>query len=397
MTEPIARRDAGSVAHFEPLALIGAGGFFGVCEMGEAKNYSIKFKGGIDNVRAIMQSLREWKPSSGKHLEVWYKPQMNVHPTVALFSHGKIEAKDITPRSRGTWIVRAGGEIVNGKSAGYTDIARIEAYEKRLNYTEIELVAGPDSLPFGGDLEELFSILKSETESAGDAEDGQPAPLTKDEIARLITATLIRMEIEFERKEVGGTVEFTVYRDDGEAGRLFAIDAERNRLGMSQTKDKYAGWLKEVYDLITRQAQAWKSDAQKPGVAALVKGWETYVETDEQIWRGIQATLSVGGQLSKVQSGQVNHQVQEAIRHSDMRRHKRWTELQAQVEAQVAKPNHLESKILEVCRALKVEGLHPSDELVATRLPLSRKGTSYTREHICRVRNAMRKRGIPEV
>lgn len=46
---------------------------------------------------------------------------------------------------------------------------------------------------------------------------------SKNEIARLITATLIQKEIEFDRQEKGGTIEFVVYRDGKEAGPFFAI------------------------------------------------------------------------------------------------------------------------------------------------------------------------------
>lgn len=59
--------------------------------------------------------------------------------------------------------------------------------------------------------------------------------------------------------------------------------------------------------------------------------------------------------------------------------------------------NYLEDKIREACKALQAEGLHPTDELVAARLPQSRKGQAYSREWVNKKRNEMRKRGEKDV
>jgi hypothetical protein len=56
--------------------------------------------------------------------------------------------------------------------------------------------------------------------------------------------------------------------------------------------------------------------------------------------------------------------------------------------------DYLEMKILEARQALLEEGLPDTDMNIAMRLPLSRKGQTYTREWINRKRNDMRRRGI---
>lgn len=53
-----------------------------------------------------------------------------------------------------------------------------------------------------------------------------------------------------------------------------------------------------------------------------------------------------------------------------------------------------EQKILKAYNALLEDGLHPSDEAIAARLPLGRKGKPYSRETVNRKRQEMRKKGI---
>ncbi len=54
-----------------------------------------------------------------------------------------------------------------------------------------------------------------------------------------------------------------------------------------------------------------------------------------------------------------------------------------------------EMKIKAAYDQIVAEGyLYPTDETIAARLPLSRKGQPYTRETVNRYRGKMRKRGI---
>jgi hypothetical protein len=55
---------------------------------------------------------------------------------------------------------------------------------------------------------------------------------------------------------------------------------------------------------------------------------------------------------------------------------------------------YLESKILQAYHDLEKEDLSPTDERIAMRLPESRKGQKYSRGHVNRVRQEMRRRGI---
>ncbi len=55
------------------------------------------------------------------------------------------------------------------------------------------------------------------------------------------------------------------------------------------------------------------------------------------------------------------------------------------------KPTRLQSKIIDAVSSLRAEGLNPTDEMVATRVPASRNGLSYTREWINHQRGMLRK------
>ena len=57
--------------------------------------------------------------------------------------------------------------------------------------------------------------------------------------------------------------------------------------------------------------------------------------------------------------------------------------------------SYVEKKIKAAYDAVVARGdLHPTDEAIAARLPLGRKGQPYSRETVNRYRNKMRKRGI---
>lgn len=134
--------------------------------------FKIKYPAGIEYLRARLEQLRDWTPPSGNVYTIYEKRKIVWEGGVGPYGTVKIAAtspfpkgRDITPDTRGTWIVE---KSINKSESEFRQIATIEAYENFPDRTWVEIIDGlrpryyrrhMEVKPIGDDLEDLYRTL----------------------------------------------------------------------------------------------------------------------------------------------------------------------------------------------------------------------------------------------